>query len=123
MPGDDGLSFDRWIRAALVFMHILGETGCAAALGLWAHKLSRKNCVTEARTTREFELGRTETQKVLDELERLQTEQSAETVYRDSFEAGLKAFILKVGARYDAELKRREAQQLAAAAHVLTASS
>jgi hypothetical protein len=123
LPDDDGVSFDKWIRAALVFMHIIGETGCAAALGLWAHKLSLKNCVTEARMTREFELGRTETQKVLAELEQLQAEQSDETAYRDTFEAGLKAFILKVGARYDTELKRREAQQAAATAHVLSASS
>jgi hypothetical protein len=123
LPGDDGISFDKWIRATLVFMHIVGETGCAAALGLWAHKLSQKNCVTEVRITRAFECGRTETQKELAVLEQLQAEQTEKTAYRDSFEAALKAFILKVEARFDVEIKRREAQQAAANAHFLPPSS
>jgi hypothetical protein len=119
--GDGGIDFDKIIRAALVFMHIIGETFCAAALGLWAHKLAHRNARIEARKTEEFEICSAHRAEVVAELEALQAQQRDQLDYQQRFEAGLSAFKAWVGALFDAELRKREAAIAAATSKLLSA--
>jgi hypothetical protein len=124
LPGDGGgIDIDKIIRAALVFMHIVGETFCAAALGLWTPKLAHHNARREPRKTEEFEICSAHRGEIVAELEELQARQRDELDYQRRFEAGLSAFKAAVGARFDVELKKREAATAAAAAKLLSAPS
>jgi hypothetical protein len=115
LPGD-GITIDQWIGKALVFTHIIGETGCAAVLGFWAEKLWQKNRKRAARATEESERGRADIREAFEELEAIEGRKRDELDYQQRFGAGLKAFTAKVAARYDAELTTLQARQATAIA-------
>jgi hypothetical protein len=107
-------------ESARLHAHPRRDLLCGGA-GFWAEKLWLRNGRREARQTEESERGRADVREVLDELEDIDARKREEFDYQQRFDAGLRAFTSEVAARYDAEVKRLQAQQALAVAKFLSA--